>query len=166
MGRVADYTIEKKSFWFHPLSNNFLQMCFKNESFDIAIWTTTLKQNTKKVFKKLVSEISQDQLVFMWAASDCKLQKGHKAIDNPTEVIHTKSLKKVWEMYTQYDATNTVIVDCSLERVKENHEENVILATPYIPKNQESNWLVNELWRMLSKINKERDVRATLKDFR
>ena len=69
-------------------------------------------------------------------------------------------------MYTQYDATNTVIVDCSLERVKENHEGNMILATPYIPKNQESNWLVNELWRMLSKINKERDVRATLKDFR
>ena len=69
-------------------------------------------------------------------------------------------------MYTQYDATNTVIVDCSLERVKENHEENVILATPYIPKNKESNWLVNELWRMLSKFNKERDVRATLKDFR
>ena len=48
MGRVVDYTIEKKSFWFHPLAKTFLQMCFKNESFDIAIWTTTLKQNTKK----------------------------------------------------------------------------------------------------------------------
>ena len=120
----------------------------------------------KKIFKKLVSEISQDQLVFMWAASDCKLQKGHKAIDNPTLIIHTKSLKKVWEMYTQYDATNTVIVDCSLERVKENPEENVFLGTPYIPKNQEDKWLINELWRMLSKFNKEIDVWATLKNFR
>ena len=33
-------------------------------------------------------------------------QKGHKSIDNLTKVIHTKSLKKVWEMDTQYDATN------------------------------------------------------------
>ena len=49
----------------------------------------------------------------MCAASDCKPQKGHKAIDNPIKVIHTKSLKKVWEMHTQYDATNTLIVDCS-----------------------------------------------------
>jgi hypothetical protein len=40
-------------------------------------------------------------------------------------------------------------VDCSLERVKENPEENVILATPYIPKNQEDKWLINELWRMM-----------------
>ena len=126
----------------------------------------SFETNTKKVFKKLVSEISQDQLVFMWTTSDCKPQNGHKSIDNPTKVMHTKSLKKVWEMYTQYDATNIVIVDCSLERVKKNPEENVILATPYIPKNQESSWLINELWRILSKINKERDVRATLKDFR
>ena len=75
-------------------------MCFKNESFDIAIWTTTSKQNTKRVFKKLVSEISQDQLVFMWVASDCKLQKGHKAIDNLTKVIHTKIEKSVGNVYT------------------------------------------------------------------
>ena len=100
MGRVADYTIEKKLFWFHPHAKMFLEMCFKNESFDIEIWTIDLKQNTTQVLKMLVPETSQDQLVFIWIASDCKQQKGQKAIDNRTKVIHTKSLKKVWEMHT------------------------------------------------------------------
>lgn len=83
-------------------------MRFKNESFDIAIWMETMKQNTKKIYKKLGSELWQDQLVFMWTTSDCKPQKGYKAIDNPTKCIYTKSLKNVWEMHTQYDATNNV----------------------------------------------------------
>jgi len=37
----------------------------------------------------------------MWIASDCKPQKGHKVIGNPTKVIQTRSLEKVWEMHTQ-----------------------------------------------------------------
>jgi len=101
----------------------------------------------------------------MWTASDCKPQKGNKAADNPTKVVHTKSMKKVWETYSQYDVTNTVIVDWSYERVKENPTENVILATPFIGNNQGDKWLIDELWRMLNKFNKETDVRDTLKDF-
>ena len=56
----------------------------------------------------------------MWTASECKPKKGHQAIDNPKKGIHTKSLQKVWEMHTQYDATNTIIVECSLQRMKGN----------------------------------------------
>ena len=72
MGRAVDQTTKKKLFWFHPHAKTFLETCFKNESFDIAIWTTTSKQNTTRVLKKLVSETSQDQLVFMWTSSNCK----------------------------------------------------------------------------------------------
>ena len=46
MGADADYTIEKKLFWIHPHAKSFFEMCFKNESLDIAIWTTALKQST------------------------------------------------------------------------------------------------------------------------
>ena len=46
-------------------------------------------------------------------------------------VIQNKSLKKVWKMHTQYDVTNTVILDCSLERVNANTKENVFLASPF-----------------------------------
>lgn len=164
MGADADYTIEKKLFWIHPHAKSFFEMCFKNESLDIAIWTTALKQSTTRFLKKLVSETLQDKFLFKWTASDCKPQKGHKVIDNSTKVIHTKSLKKVWEMHTQYDATNTIIVDCLIERVKENPKENVILAPPFIGANQGDNWLINELWRILHKLNKATDVRAILKD--
>jgi len=166
MGRVADCAIDKKQIWFHPHAIFFLEMCFKNESLEIGIWSTNLKLNTSRVLKKLVSDISQNQLVFVWTASDCKPQKGNKAAENPTKVIHTKSLKKVWDTYSQYDVTNTVIVDCSYERVKENPTENVILATPFVGNNQGDKWLIDELWRMLNKFNKETDVRDTLKAFR
>ena len=132
MGTDADYIIEKKLFWIHPHAKTFFEMCFKNEYFEIAIWMTTLKQNTTIVLKKLVLETLQDKLVFMWTASECKPKKGHKAINNPKKGIHTKSLKKVWEMHTQYDATNTIIVDCSLERMQGNPKENVILAPQLI----------------------------------
>ena len=154
MGADADYTIEKKLFWIHPHAKSFFEMCFKNESLDIAIWTTALKQSTTRFLKKLVSETLQDKFLFKWTASDCKPQKGHKVIDNSTKVIHTKSLKKVWEMHTQYDATNTIIVVCLIETVKENPKENVILAPPFIGANQGDNWLINELWTILHKLKR------------
>lgn len=154
MGADANHKIEKKLFWIHPQAKSFFEMCFKNESLDIAIWMTDLKQNTTRFLKKLVSETLQDKFMFKWTALDCKPQKGHKFIDNSTKVIHTKSLKKVWEMNTQYDATNTIIVDCLIERVKENPKENVILAPPFIGANQGDNWLIHELWRIFHKLNK------------
>lgn len=64
-------------------------------------------------------------------------------------------------MHTQYDATNTIILDCSLESVNDNPKENVILAPLIIGTNQEDNWLINVLWRMLHKLKKATDVRAT-----
>ena len=67
-------------------------------------------------------------------------------------------------MHTQYDATNTIIAVCLIERVKENIKENVILSPPFIGENQGDNWLINELWRILHKLNKAKDVRAILKD--
>jgi len=118
-------------------------MCFKNESIDIAIWMTALKQSTTRFLKTLVSKTLQDKVVFKWTTSDYKPPKGHKVIDNPTKVIHTKSLKKVWEMHTQYRAINTIIVDCLIKRVKENPKENVILAPPFIRANQGDSWLIN-----------------------
>lgn len=102
--------------------------------------------------------------MFKLTVSDCKPQKGHKVIDNSTKVIHTKSLKKMWEMHTQYDATNTIIVDCLIERVKENPKENVILSSPFIGENQGDNWLIHELWIIFHKLNRATDVRAILKD--
>ena len=67
-------------------------------------------------------------------------------------------------MHTQYDATNTIILDCSLERTKGNPKKNVILAPQFIGSTQGDNWLIDELWRMLIKHNKEIDVQAILKD--
>lgn len=165
MGRVEDETIEKRLFWFHPHAIHFFNMCFQNESLDIAIWTTTSKEIATKVIENLVSKTSRDRLVFTWNASNCKSQKMHKDIDNRTTTIHTKSLRKVWDTHTQYDESNTIIVDCSLETVKENPKENVLLATPFIGKDEKEKWLINNLWRILNKFNKTTDVRATLKDF-
>ena len=136
MGADADYTIENKLFWIHPHAKSFFEMCFKNESLYIAIWTTSLKQSTTRFLKKMVSETLQDKLVFKWTASDYKPQKGHKVIANQTKFIHTKPLKKVWEMHTQYDATNTIIVDFLIERVKGNPKEILILAPPFVGENQ------------------------------
>jgi hypothetical protein len=57
MGRVANYTIEKKkSIWFCPQEKQLLEMCLQNGYLDIAIWTTTLKQNITRVLRKLVSK--------------------------------------------------------------------------------------------------------------
>jgi len=43
MGTNVDYTLEKELFWIPPHAKTFFEMCFKNESLDISIWTTTLK---------------------------------------------------------------------------------------------------------------------------
>ena len=163
MGRATDYTIEKKSFWFRPHAKTFLEMCSRKESLDIAIWTTSLKQNTTRVMKKLVSETLQAKFLFTWTASDCKQQKGKNAIDNSTQVIYKKHLKKVWRMYSQYDATNTILVDCSMETKKENPKENVIIAPSFDGKNEDK-WLIADLWSLLNKFYKAPDVRDILKN--
>jgi len=49
-------------------------------------------------------------------------------------------------------------VDFSLESVKEHPKENAILFPPFIGTNKEDNCLINELWRMLHKLNKATDV--------
>ena len=164
MGRTADCTIDNKSFWFRQHAKTFFGMCFKNESFDIAIWTTDSKQNTTRVLKQLVSETLQDQFVFTWTASGCKQQKGQKAIDNPTKVVNTKQLKRVWTKYSQYDATNTLLVD-SAERVEKNSKENLILATTFDGKNQDDKWLITDLLILINKLCMAPDVRDILKNF-
>ena len=87
----------------------------------------------------MVSEKIQDKLVFIWTTSDFKPKKVHKTIENPKKCIHTKSLKKGWEIHTEYDATNTIIVECSLERMKGNPKENVILVPQFNGTTQEDN---------------------------
>jgi hypothetical protein len=164
MGRFEDEIIEKRLFWFHPHAIHFFNTCFQNEFLDIAISTTTLKEIATKFIEKLVSKTSRDRLVFTWSASNCKSKKRHKDIDNRTTTIHTKSLRKVWDTHTQYDESNIVIVDCSLETVKEIAKEDVILATTFIGKVEEEKCLINNLWRILNKFNKTTNVRATLKD--
>lgn len=67
---------------------------------------------------KLGLEMLQGKFLFIWTILDCKSEKGNKVIDNPKNAIHTKSLKMVWKMHTQFDPTNIVIVHFSLREEK------------------------------------------------
>jgi len=67
-------------------------------------------------------------------------------------------------MYSQYDATNTLLVD-STERVEENSKENLILATTFDGKNQDDKWLITDLWILINKLCMTPYVRDILKSF-
>jgi hypothetical protein len=113
-----DDTIEKKSFWFDPHAKKNSWNVFQ----EWISWHWSLDDSFETYHNKSFKKIQKHHKINLCLHGLLNITNHERDKDtiNPTTVIHTKSLKKVWEIHTQYNESNIVIVDCPLERVKKN----------------------------------------------
>ena len=111
--------------WKRPGLNEFLEMVFRH--FDVAVWSSVRQENIGDLVDEVFGNWKGD-LVFVWDQRKC----GNFADPKARNGRHfLKNLSDVWRSYPMYDEVNTLIVDDSESKMKNNPEGCVMLATPW-----------------------------------
>lgn len=120
-----DFRSRTKFVYLRPYLDDFLQFLKKLKSenkIEIAIWTSCIKENSRKILEKLFFD-NDIKLLFHWSRENCIELEDYKTI---------KDLNRVWHNFgNQYHKGNTFIIDDSKEKIKDEHYENLILIEEY-----------------------------------
>lgn len=109
--------------WIRPDTKEFLDWCFKY--FDVAVWSSVKRYNIDSMLDLIFGD-RVDDLKFIWDQSHCQeikptaeeIEKSDKYLKS----VFLKNLKDVWEMFPQYDESNTLLIDDSDEKSVNNPE--------------------------------------------
>ena len=102
---------------------SFLRFLGKCPSVKIAVWTSCSADNAKAIVDEVFRGIP---LEFCYSRNECIELSDYKTI---------KELKKVWENFPEWNASNTIIVDDSADKLK-GYDENIIQVTEFIVENR------------------------------
>jgi len=91
--------------WKRPGIEDFIKMIFLH--FDVAVWSSVSKYNIMELSKNIFEEF-YDKLKFCWCQEECDITE-HPL--KSFKKLYKKNLEKVWETYTEYNETNTIIID-------------------------------------------------------
>jgi len=115
--------------WKRPHVDEFLNFLFQH--FTVAVWTSAQKRNAENMIPLLLGNQSPPFL-FVWDQSKCnadtlseeqwaeELTKPPRKRRRRKRWLFTKPLAKVWEAFPEYNATNTLLIDDSVEKTIEN----------------------------------------------
>jgi hypothetical protein len=116
--------------WLRPQACEFLDLLFQH--FTVAIWTSAQEHNAMSILNLLLPEYGQDKFLFVWGQEKCNSNilseadwadeqtKPPKKRKRRKRWLFTKPLARVWEAFPQFDKTNTLLVDDSIEKAIEN----------------------------------------------
>jgi len=99
--------------WKRKGLDKFLEWVFKN--FKVGIWSSAKKHNTDKIVKF----ITDKQPVLVYNQSNCGIEKHPETDRKP---LFLKNLSTVFEEYPEYDKSNTILIDDSVLKCKNNPE--------------------------------------------
>ena len=108
--------------WMRPGIKEFLDIIFHN--FDVAVWSSVSKLNIDTL-SVLVFGDRIKQLKFIWDQNMCVKEPHPLTTRKP---LFLKNLSKVWEVFPQYNESNTLIVDDTDLKMKNNPKECVVKA--------------------------------------
>jgi len=112
--KTADKHARPFFIWKRPHADEFLQFIFQH--FSVAVWTSARKQNADQMLSVLLTPDQRRELLFEWNQAHC----GKKKINTKKRFLFTKPLAKVWATFSGFDATNTLIIDDSPEKMVDN----------------------------------------------
>ena len=135
---------------FRPWMMEFLGRCFRN--FKVAFWGLKSSEYMEEVLSEILPVFEHNagqKPVFSWSSKDC--EPIHVSEDCTT---WGKPLRKVWDMWPCWNATNTLIVDHHGPRVDCNPQANVIVPPPFYVANmkdvaEDNEYLKMKLWPAL-----------------
>ena len=115
--------------WLRPGLKDFLDYCFTN--FEVAVWSSAAKHNLDPLVKEVFGKY-YTRLVFVADQDYCQKVPPAKANSRTTtnykspKPLFLKNLDKVWafsRLKNRYNATNTLIIDDSDEKMVNNPPE-------------------------------------------
>ena len=125
---VAEADVLGKHFtWKRPGLDEFLDYCL--EHFTVGVWSSAWKMNVDKLCGYTFGR-RRDRLLFEFNQEHC--QAVHDSQVKPT---YEKNLTTVWEQYLQYNASNTIILDDSDAKMRNNPDKCVGICQSWGPWN-------------------------------
>jgi hypothetical protein len=139
-----------RRFVYRPWMMEFLGRCFKK--FTVAFWGIKSCEYMEEVLREIlpVFDLLEGQKpLFSWSSKDCEQIQMSEDI-----TTWGKPLRKVWERWPCWNASNTLIVDHHGPRVLCNPHGNVIVPPPFYVANmkdvaEDNEYLKMKLWPAL-----------------
>ena len=105
--------------WKRPFLDEFIDFLF--EHYDVAIWSSVKLWNIQQLVAFIFGD-KERKLKLIWSQDQCE------AVENPNinskKPLFLKNLSYLWEMFPQYDQTNTLLIDDSDDKSKNNDPQN------------------------------------------
>ena len=125
-----------KTFTIRPHAKDFIEAM--GERFELAVWTSRSIEKAQVIVDTL---FPSNNLLFIWYNDKCDkfLENSGDGDDDDDDdgapIIHyVKDLEKVWKEYNDYDETNTILLDDSIEKCVMNKSHNCIHPRSFIKK--------------------------------
>lgn len=109
--------------WKRPDLDMFLDYCFEN--FNVAVWTSARKHNADKLCEYVFGPKRRHMLLWEFNQEHCTYIKD--------DDVFEKNLSTVWDQFKRYSAKNTLILDDSNDKMRNNPEECVGVCDSWAP---------------------------------
>lgn len=118
--------------WRRPRLDRLLNTVF--EEYDVALWSSVSTWNIEQ-FGKYAFGKHWKQLKFVFSQKECEAVPGLTK-DRP---LFLKNLATVWEKYPQYTQDNTLLVDDSAEKSRNNPAQSHLTVKKWLRTDSEDN---------------------------
>ena len=125
---VLGYRKTSKMFKKRPHVDAMLTFLFAN--FAVGVWTSCAEHNGVRIIRDVFGEELEGRLIFRMFRDECT---PNPTPDNAYGTF--KDLRRVWDRYPYFDATNTIMVDDSEDKC--SHRHNALCPTPYTGEESE-----------------------------
>lgn len=139
--------LKYKKIYFRPGLSTFIDKCL--ESFEIGIWSCFQMNNIKPILRKSIGQNRMDKLLFIWDQSWCSMEGHVTNLQGQTKPALLKDLSKVWETYPQYGPKNTLLIDDSEYKLKNNPRCKCVCLESYDPDDEEKDQSSIFLWNSI-----------------
>ena len=112
--------INKKGKNIKKLDNADIMIDYAFNNYNVGIWSSARKDTVNNILNEIFRKEQINNLLFIWSQEDCVPIKNTK---NNYYPLFTKPLNKVWNKYIDYNESNTIIIDDTVEKLK-NYENN------------------------------------------
>lgn len=156
LNKVLIYrTPRRNSYTIRPYALEFIKMA--SIIFRLAVWTSGSSKRCMRMVNALFQYTNTySPLLFSWFNDKCLESDEYNDIHKR---ILLKNLSQVWDVFPDYNVTNTVIVDDSPEKCACNPAHTAIHPIPYMCRDESDTELLPEgpLWALVKGLGQTED---------
>ena len=125
---------KSKTFIIRPYAKEFIELM--SERYQLAVWTSRNYDTAQPIVRAL---FPLNNLLFTWYHDKCDMLRDNYDDNGNPIIIYIKDLDKVWKQYHEYNDTNTILLDDSIEKCSMNKYYNCIHPQSFIVSHLKNN---------------------------